>query len=735
MRTDWRLTVQLTFSEKQKSSKRQSLLEGAAAVLVGAALFRFFVSAFGLGWSPASAFSGGPLTGLLSAANTIADRLGAADYTILPKYAAGMDPSGEAAPQGLFLTIALVLLCALAWLILSSGVRWLLLIPLVPAAALLLGTSITGDAWSLTALCFALACAFGLMADRTGRGGSWWIFALPAAAAAASLCIGLAVSQAGDLDQNPVQARTGPAIQQILHNRLGSSPLGSGDLEGLDGAELVSLRGDVQTAAASMKEGGPDETKTALTLTSESLDAWYLRGFVGEQYDGRRWKPLSNGAYYRQRDDLYWLNRQGFDGLSQIMGASAASGQKTEETSITIKTEKADRSLIYLPYETAGTQAQIPEGTQNYAGAFLRSDRRTGTSGYTLSCGLNMTGSWTDRVGRLYEAENSRALRDWFVSESNYNVWCYENDLQIPDEAYGALYEALGDPGDLSRDHAPYARAIEEVKAYLDRNFIYSEDFGPLKEGEDFVTSFMKRGKGCDAHYASLAVLIFRYYGIPARYVEGYLLTPADAKAGEAAGGTASLGFSRGHAWTEIYIDGFGWVPLELTPPYQGIMPEADLSRGLESVNYKNRNQDLPQEAEEEPETAPQRTGGGIIRSILLILLILMALALAAWLLRRPIQKQLAWRRWKRDFEGPNPRRAVCAMYGYMNEEKVPISDRALELGNMAAYSRIEISERDRKVMKYELERGKREKKQMAKENRGTLSDRLSDAGRRLRRK
>ena len=73
-------------------------------------------------------------------------------------------------------------------------------------------------------------------------------------------------------------------------------------------------------------------------------------------------------------------------------------------------------------------------------------------------------------------------------------------------------------------------------------------------------------------------------------------------------------------------------------------------------------------------------------------------------------------------------------MYGYMNEERVPISERALELGNMAAYSRIEISERDRRVMKYELERGKREKKQMAKENRRTLSDRLSGAVGRMRR-
>lgn len=735
MRIDWRPTVQLTFSGRQNSEKKRRIPEAAAAVLLGAALFRFLVSTFGLHWSPANAFSGGPLTGLLSAANSIADRLGAADYTILPKYAAGMGTSGEMAPQGLFLTIAFLLLCALAWLILRSGVRWLLLIPLIPAAALLLGTGITADPWSLTALCFALACCYAFMTDRAGSGGSWWLLALPAAAAVASLCIGLTIGQATDLDQNPVQSRTAPAIEKIFHSRLGSNPLGNGDLEALDGQELARQRGSIETAADSMKEGTPDETKTALTVSSEAMDAWYLRGFIGEQYDGRRWEPLSNAAYYRQRDDLYWLNRQGFDGLSQMMEASAVSGQETEETKIAVETEKADRSLIYLPYETSGTEAALPAGTQNYAGAFLKSDRRTGTSEYTVSCGANMTGSWTDRVGRLYEAENTETLRNWFVSESNYNVWCYGNDLQIPDEAYAALYEALGDPGDLSRDHAPYGETIKNVTEYLDRNFIYSEDFGPLEDGQEFVTSFIERGKGCDAHYASLAALMFRYYGIPARYVEGYLVTPSDARAGEAAGGTASIGYSRDHAWTEIYIDGFGWVPLEVTPEYQGIMPEADLSRGLQSIKYKEREQDPPPETEEDLDTSADSPGGRILGTILMILLILLLLALAAWLLRGSIRRQIAWRNWKKAFEGPNPRRAVCAMYGYMNEERVPISERALELGNMAAYSRIEISERDRRVMKYELERGKREKKQMAKENRRTLSDRLSGIAGRMRRK
>ena len=35
---------------------------------------------------------------------------------------------------------------------------------------------------------------------------------------------------------------------------------------------------------------------------------------------------------------------------------------------------------------------------------------------------------------------------------------------------------------------------------------------------------------GYDVQYAAAAVMMFRYYGIPSRYVEGYLLTPETVK-------------------------------------------------------------------------------------------------------------------------------------------------------------------------------------------------------------
>lgn len=45
----------------------------------------------------------------------------------------------------------------------------------------------------------------------------------------------------------------------------------------------------------------------------------------------------------------------------------------------------------------------------------------------------------------------------------------------------------------------------------------------PVGSGVDFVLNFLDgTRKGYSVHYATAAAMMFRYYGIPARYVEGF---------------------------------------------------------------------------------------------------------------------------------------------------------------------------------------------------------------------
>lgn len=128
------------------------------------------------------------------------------------------------------------------------------------------------------------------------------------------------------------------------------------------------------------------------------------------------------------------------------------------------------------------------------------------------------------------------------------------------DPRYAELARSLL-PGlaDAWRDD-PLARALA-VKRYLDENGTYS-----LKsrhaEADDPVASFLFGDRtGYCVHFAHAAVYLLRALGVPSRVAAGYAVAEADR------GGSSLL--IRGldaHAWPEVYLDGSGWVVVDLSP-------------------------------------------------------------------------------------------------------------------------------------------------------------------------
>ncbi len=104
------------------------------------------------------------------------------------------------------------------------------------------------------------------------------------------------------------------------------------------------------------------------------------------------------------------------------------------------------------------------------------------------------------------------------------------------------------------------AKAIE---TYLATNYPYTLKPGkpPLKR--DFVDFFLFEGKkGYCTYYATAMTVLLRCIGIPARYVEGYILPPDNRN------GVFKVTNQQAHAWVEAYFEGFGWIPFEPTSPF-----------------------------------------------------------------------------------------------------------------------------------------------------------------------
>lgn len=82
----------------------------------------------------------------------------------------------------------------------------------------------------------------------------------------------------------------------------------------------------------------------------------------------------------------------------------------------------------------------------------------------------------------------------------------------------------------------------------------------PHSSSVDFVSSFLlDTRKGYCTYFATAMTVMCRISGIPARYVEGFVADPD-------MNGRAWVTGKQGHAWTEVYLAGFGWLTFDSTP-------------------------------------------------------------------------------------------------------------------------------------------------------------------------
>lgn len=126
----------------------------------------------------------------------------------------------------------------------------------------------------------------------------------------------------------------------------------------------------------------------------------------------------------------------------------------------------------------------------------------------------------------------------------------------------------------------------------------YSLELDKLPPGEDAIEYFLTTGKkGFCVHFASAGVLMLRELGVPARYVAGYLVQKERLQ-GVKGAYFASVLDSDAHAWVEIYLDNYGWVPVEMTG-YSAQISEF-VAEPEETAENSGESEEVPDSEKEE---------------------------------------------------------------------------------------------------------------------------------------
>ena len=486
--------------------------------------------------------------------------------------------------------------------------------------------------------------------------------------------------------------------------------------EALDGISSLRYRkGKINTLPdGKLKECGAWSASddTALSVTMENPDSLYLRGFVGSVYDGSSWESLDTEDAYKQRTLFYWLHQDGFYGETQLSRARAladddALSDKVSE--VDIKNEKADSRYLYTPYEIT----ELPVGYRKetpFADSMLKAKGLFGARNYHYQANGNLVKDFTVLGARVYQAlarDEGDSYRD---DESYYNAFVYSQDTKLSGALETLFRKELGDGGNREQGHTDYYTAISRIRSYLEKNMTYSSQTDVFSEDGDFIENFLTTSKiGHSVHFATAAALMFRYYGIPARYVEGYLITPQDIE-GKQAGDTIEIPGTNGHAWTEIYVDGLGWIPLEMTPSYYGVMEEANLKTGLEAKGKMAAS--IPETESQPPVEENIRTNFSLklalfgIEKFLLLFLIVFDTVMFLFILAVIFLRTFTNRKRRKCFASQDTKLAVRAMAGYAralyehgtqySDETTLLYERVRKIGQKAAFSPHPVSASER---------------------------------------
>lgn len=351
-----------------------------------------------------------------------------------------------------------------------------------------------------------------------------------------------------------------------------------------------------------------ESTDTILSVTADTAQTLYLRGFVGDTYENETWTALDAETAAEEKDLFYWLHQSGFYPQSQLASAARLMGNY-QSGSVSVQNLTGCSLYRYEPCTILPERAGLAKN--RIQPSAVETSGLRGERGYSYEV-VSDAQTLLPELLDFLQNDTSDGVKSYLQMESAYREFVYSYALTVSAEfraQLGAVLdsccESYGPADSLTKEQAQTA-----ALAFLERCFDGSGDIAlPLADTAD----------GTTYQYATVAALALRYYGIPARYVEGYTVKAAENE-------PVNVDASAAGAWVEVYQDGIGWLPLALTPGLEdlsaeqtesGIKPVGAGKEGTGDGPRVTEGQELEQD-DAEPDNSEDNTPDGGQRTGLL---------------------------------------------------------------------------------------------------------------------
>ena len=299
-----------------------------------------------------------------------------------------------------------------------------------------------------------------------------------------------------------------------------------------------------------------DGTEAILSVTSDKTDTLYLRGFVGDTYENGTWSALDAENAANEKDLFYWLHENGFYPQSQLATAARLM-DNYQSGSVSVQNLSGCSLYRYEPCTVLPERAGLTK--RKIQPSAVETSGLHGARTYSYATVSDVAALLPELLDFL-QNDTSTGTNTYLQMESAYREFVYSYALDVPaafhaqlGSALDACCESYGPVDSLTKEQAQAAALV-----FLEECFNGTGDIVlPLADAAD----------GTTYQYATVAALALRYYGIPARYVEGFTVRTTENE-------TASVTAENAGAWVEVYQDGVGWLPLALTPGLESLAPE-----------------------------------------------------------------------------------------------------------------------------------------------------------------
>ena len=309
---------------------------------------------------------------------------------------------------------------------------------------------------------------------------------------------------------------------------------------------------------ANLLAQGNDER---MQVTSTYLKDLYLKSYVGSVYKDNQWQALSQADYgYENTGMLDWLNKNDFDPFTQVSTYYSLGKKSMKTNRVHVLVKDATRDYLYsvsslkkIPYGLSKTQQDYGLETKGLFGKKEYDWQEVSTD---KPYELTTSDAWL-------QSPSTKKQKMYLKSESVYRQFVYDHYLKIDRNLNSLMKDYFWKDYKTDENDSIYS-AILQIRKCLEKDTKYQSQLDSIQNNEAMHYFLTKSKKGNSAFYATCATLALRSHGIPARYVEGYYVSKEDFDNSD----IATVKGTNSHAWTEIYYDGIGWLPVDFTPGY-----------------------------------------------------------------------------------------------------------------------------------------------------------------------